>query len=162
MLFTEAQQKYSDRSVTSCRCFKSKRSTQQKTQVGKNSTLHWVFIWRFVTESKWTILFFPPQSQTGEEVHAEKGANKPEEELQYVDINFFKRTPEAPSDSVQESGQLETVYAQVKAPDAGNRKYSVDWWDTHFCKFVSCYNWPWYRQSNMGVVVWGFAAAIFF
>ncbi|XP_023181574.1 B-cell receptor CD22-like isoform X1 [Xiphophorus maculatus] len=78
-------------------CFKSKRSTPQKTQ-----------------------------SQTGEEVHAEKGANKPEEELQYVDINFFKRTPEAPSDSVQESGQLETVYAQVKAPDTGNRKYSVD------------------------------------
>ncbi|XP_014835025.1 PREDICTED: vascular cell adhesion protein 1-like, partial [Poecilia mexicana] len=78
-------------------CFKSKRSTPQKTQ-----------------------------SQTGEVVYAEKGANKPEEALQYVEVNFFKKKPEAPSDSVQESGQQETVYAQVKAPDGGNGKHSID------------------------------------
>ncbi|XP_015260076.1 PREDICTED: sialic acid-binding Ig-like lectin 13 [Cyprinodon variegatus] len=72
-------------------CFKSKRSNPKQTQ-----------------------------NQTGEEADVEKAADIPEEEIHYGQVNFCKKEPEASTVSLQDCGEQETVYAQVKASNAGN------------------------------------------
>ncbi|XP_023182275.1 vascular cell adhesion protein 1-like [Xiphophorus maculatus] len=73
-------------------CFKSKHSNLQKSQ-----------------------------SQTGIEADAPMSeVNQTEGEVNYGEINFIKKTPEASSSPVQSSDQQETVYAQVKVSTAEN------------------------------------------
>ncbi|XP_038161622.1 vascular cell adhesion protein 1-like [Cyprinodon tularosa] len=72
-------------------CFKSKRSNPKQTQ-----------------------------NQAGEEADVEKAADIPEEEIHYGQVNFCKKEPEASTVSLQGCGEQETVYAQVKASNAGN------------------------------------------
>ncbi|XP_035981441.1 myelin-associated glycoprotein-like [Fundulus heteroclitus] len=71
--------------VLSVWCFKSRRSTPQQIQ-----------------------------SQTCEEDAVQMAASETEEELHYGDMTFLQRRPEASSVSVQDGGQQESVYAQVK------------------------------------------------
>ncbi|KAK5601768.1 hypothetical protein CRENBAI_020766 [Crenichthys baileyi] len=52
------------------------------------------------------------QTQTCQEVAVQD--NETEEELHYGDLAFLQRQPEASSVSVQDSGQQETLYSQVK------------------------------------------------
>ncbi|XP_047205062.1 sialic acid-binding Ig-like lectin 7 isoform X1 [Girardinichthys multiradiatus] len=55
------------------------------------------------------------QTQTYQEVAVQ--ANETEEELHYEDLAFLQRRPEASSVSVQDNGQQETLYSQVKVSD---------------------------------------------
>ncbi|KAM4543439.1 sialic acid-binding Ig-like lectin 12 [Fundulus diaphanus] len=71
--------------VLSVWCFKSKRSTPQQIQ-----------------------------SHTCEEDNVHMAASETKEELHYGDMTFLQRRPEASSVSVQDGGQQESVYAQVK------------------------------------------------
>lgn len=63
-----------------------------------------------------------PQSQTGIEADAPMSeVSQTEGEVNYGEINFIKKTPEASSSPrVQNSDQQETVYAQVKVSTAEN------------------------------------------
>jgi len=61
------------------------------------------------------------QSHTGEELCSQIPTNQTEEELQYEDMNFFKKRPEPSSVSVQNGRQQqETVNAQLKESEPKN------------------------------------------
>ncbi|KAM4534068.1 sialic acid-binding Ig-like lectin 13 [Odontesthes bonariensis] len=62
-----------------------------------------------------------PQSHTGEELCSQMPTNQTEEELQYEDMNFFKKRPEPSCVSVQDGRQQqETVNAQLKESEPKN------------------------------------------
>ena len=63
------------------------------------------------------------QSQTGEELAMEQPARetqKEEEDIHYGEIVFSEPRPEASSTSARDSGQQDTLYAQVKTSQAAN------------------------------------------
>ncbi|XP_035981671.1 B-cell receptor CD22-like [Fundulus heteroclitus] len=79
-----------------------------------------ISVWRFKFKH-----LTPQQTQSQTGVEAQVAANKAEEELNYGEVNFLQRGHEDSSVSVQDGGQQDTVYAQVKvSPDCPEDVYA--------------------------------------